>query len=163
MVLRIFVCFSFFKTVSLCSPGCHKLALLHRLASNSQRSTCLCLPSAGIRGVCHHYPVKYLFVCLFVCLFIFNKTTSSDFIVYWPYFKWICPQEHLIVCGKYCFDLLGRCSHFLKFTIIYILCIWAFCLHVYKCTMCSSLVPAETRKGTLSLLALELERTLNHC
>ena len=29
------------------------LALETRLALNSQRSTCLCLPSAGVIGVCH--------------------------------------------------------------------------------------------------------------
>jgi hypothetical protein len=31
-----------------------ELALLTRLASNSQRSTCLCDPSAGIKSVHHH-------------------------------------------------------------------------------------------------------------
>jgi hypothetical protein len=31
-----------------------KMALQTRLASNSQRSTCLCLPSAGIKGFHHH-------------------------------------------------------------------------------------------------------------
>jgi hypothetical protein len=30
--------------VSLCSPGC----------PGTQKSTCLCLPSAGIKGLCHH-------------------------------------------------------------------------------------------------------------
>ena len=31
-----------------------ELTLYTRLATNSQRSTCLCLPSAGIKAVCHH-------------------------------------------------------------------------------------------------------------
>jgi len=35
--------------VSLCSPG-----YVLELAVNSQRSTCLCLPSAEIKGMCHH-------------------------------------------------------------------------------------------------------------
>lgn len=30
-----------------------ELVLLTKLASNSHRSACLCLPHAGIRGVCH--------------------------------------------------------------------------------------------------------------
>jgi hypothetical protein len=32
-----------------------ELTLQTRLASNSQRFTCLCLSSAGIKGVCHHH------------------------------------------------------------------------------------------------------------
>ena len=32
-----------------------------RLSSNSQRSTCLYLPSAGIKGVCHHYSANFNF------------------------------------------------------------------------------------------------------
>ena len=32
-----------------------KLALQTRLASNSLRSSCLCLPSAGIKGMCYHH------------------------------------------------------------------------------------------------------------
>jgi hypothetical protein len=42
-----FFFFSFFffqDRVSLYSPGC----------PGTQKSTCLCLPSAGIKGVCHH-------------------------------------------------------------------------------------------------------------
>ena len=31
-----------------------ELALLTKLTSNSQRSTCFCLPSAGLKGVHHH-------------------------------------------------------------------------------------------------------------
>ncbi|CAH7126810.1 Fcor [Phodopus roborovskii] len=32
------------------------LALYMRLALNSQKSTCLCLLSAGIKGMCHQCP-----------------------------------------------------------------------------------------------------------
>jgi hypothetical protein len=37
-----------------------ELALKTRLVSNSQRSSCLCLPSAGIKGVPHHHLVLLL-------------------------------------------------------------------------------------------------------
>jgi hypothetical protein len=51
----IFVCLSF-KTVYLCiiALAVLQLALQTRLVSNAQRSTCLCLLSARIKGV-HHY------------------------------------------------------------------------------------------------------------
>ncbi|XP_052589853.1 mitochondrial import inner membrane translocase subunit Tim23 isoform X2 [Peromyscus californicus insignis] len=45
--------------VSLCSFAPFlELALETRLASNSQRSAWLCLPSAGIKGVRHHRPAN---------------------------------------------------------------------------------------------------------
>ena len=39
------------------------------MVSNSQRSTCLCLLSAGIKGVCHHHQAVYIFFNIynFVC------------------------------------------------------------------------------------------------
>lgn len=44
-----------FKTEYLCVVlTALELALYTRLVSNSQRSTCLSLPSAGIKGMCHH-------------------------------------------------------------------------------------------------------------
>ena len=47
--------FLFFETGFLCiSMAFLELALLNRLALNSQKSFCLCLQSAGIKGVCHH-------------------------------------------------------------------------------------------------------------
>jgi hypothetical protein len=46
--------FFFFKTGFLCVA----LAVLNSLCRpgwpRTQKSTCLCLPSAGIKGVCHH-------------------------------------------------------------------------------------------------------------
>jgi hypothetical protein len=49
--------FWFFKTGSLCvSLAVCVLALLTRLASNSQRSACLCLSHTGIKGMHHYYP-----------------------------------------------------------------------------------------------------------
>jgi hypothetical protein len=39
--------------VSICNLGCPGICLVDRLALNSPKSKCLCLPSAGIIGV-HH-------------------------------------------------------------------------------------------------------------
>ena len=58
--------------VSLCS-------VVNRLASNSQNSTCLCLPSAGIKGVRHHHRAKFeIFIIQphfwsTLCFLIMNK------------------------------------------------------------------------------------------
>ena len=47
--------FYFFETAFLCATlPVLELALKTRLALNSQRSICFCLPSAGIEGMCHH-------------------------------------------------------------------------------------------------------------
>lgn len=48
------------------------LAVLQtRLALNSKRYACLCLPSTWMKGACHHTRlILVLFVCLFVCLFL---------------------------------------------------------------------------------------------
>ena len=43
------------------------LALQTRLALNSQRSTCLCLLSARIKGVRHHRPGKFVLHCYKYC------------------------------------------------------------------------------------------------
>jgi hypothetical protein len=38
-----------------------------------KKSTCLCLPSAGIKGVCHHCLVKVLFILnLFALLEVYD-------------------------------------------------------------------------------------------
>jgi hypothetical protein len=44
---------------SLCSPGCPGT---HSRSGwpQTQRSPCLCLPSAGIKGVCHHHLADFL-------------------------------------------------------------------------------------------------------
>jgi hypothetical protein len=41
--------------ISLCSPGCPGTHSVDQ-ADLEQKSTCLCLPSAGIKGVHHHCP-----------------------------------------------------------------------------------------------------------
>lgn len=47
--LCCFVCLIFWDSVSLCNPGCPAVGQV-----GSQRSTCLCLPGAGIKDVHHH-------------------------------------------------------------------------------------------------------------
>jgi hypothetical protein len=54
----LFVCFR--DRVSLYSPGCPGTHSVDQ-ADLTQKSTCLCLPSAGIKGVRHH---TWLFFCL---------------------------------------------------------------------------------------------------
>ena len=52
--------YEFFEITSHCiTLAVLELALQTRLASNSQRYDCFCLPSAGIKGVGHH--------CLAIC------------------------------------------------------------------------------------------------
>ena len=61
MVYSVFLFFTF-ETGFLCVAlePVLELALVDqtRLASNSQRSACLWLPSTGIKGVHHHRPAK---------------------------------------------------------------------------------------------------------
>jgi hypothetical protein len=42
--------------VSLCSFGCPGT---HSVDHTGLKSTCLCLPSAGIKGLCHHTRLRY--------------------------------------------------------------------------------------------------------
>ena len=39
-----------------------ELTLQSKLDLNSERSACLCLPSAGTNGVCHHHLARQLFL-----------------------------------------------------------------------------------------------------
>jgi hypothetical protein len=43
--------------VSLCSPGCPGTHFVDQAGLETQKSACLCLPSAGIKGVRHHAQV----------------------------------------------------------------------------------------------------------
>ena len=52
---------------SLCRPGWPQ----------TQKSACLCLPSAGIKGVCHHARPSVHFLIFTVVVFIFPKSSSS--------------------------------------------------------------------------------------
>jgi hypothetical protein len=69
--LPLFLC-KFYLSLSL-ERGSHSIALAvpeltlwTRLVSDSQRSACLCLLSAGIKGVCHHAQLPWLFLVLLV-------------------------------------------------------------------------------------------------
>lgn len=54
--LNIFICLVFQDRLSLCSSGCPEWNLLFKPGSNSQRSTCICLPSTGVKGTHHCHP-----------------------------------------------------------------------------------------------------------
>lgn len=69
--LQVFFLLLFQDRISLCISSCprnHSVIF----PSNSQRSTCLCLPSAGIKGMCHYmaWPIAFC-LFLFVCVFCF--------------------------------------------------------------------------------------------
>ena len=68
-VLGFFVLFLvFWDRISLCSPGVVELALWTWLAPNSQKFTCLCLQSAGTKGMYHHCP-DLICVCTYICMY----------------------------------------------------------------------------------------------
>jgi hypothetical protein len=66
-MLALFCCFvCFFETGFLFSTGC--TGTHTRIGwPETQKSTCLCLPSAGIKGVQHHCPAALWFLITF-CL-----------------------------------------------------------------------------------------------
>ena len=73
-------CFCFFRNrVSLCSPGCPRTNSLCRPGwPRIQKSACLCLPSAGIKGVHHHCPANFkLFYMEFVQFYILASSTEG--------------------------------------------------------------------------------------
>lgn len=49
----LFVCL-FLRQGCLCSLGWPGTRFVDQVGSNSCRSTCLCLPNAGTKGLCHH-------------------------------------------------------------------------------------------------------------
>ncbi|GAB1298665.1 Protein RFT1 homolog [Apodemus speciosus] len=72
--------------VSLCSPGCPGTHSVDQAGLELQKSTCLCLPSAGITGMRHHCPAQQVFLiispvlmrcyCLYVLLLAVNGVTE---------------------------------------------------------------------------------------
>ena len=64
-------CCLFFETGFLCVAlePVLELTLKTRLTSNSQRSACLCLSNAGIKGLHHHHPAASKF---------YNQTTDWE-------------------------------------------------------------------------------------
>jgi hypothetical protein len=61
--------------VSLCSPGCPGTHSVDQAGLELRKSACLCLPSAGIKGMCHHCPAN-----LFLMLEILSKLRLKDLI-----------------------------------------------------------------------------------
>ncbi|EDL31027.1 mCG144799, partial [Mus musculus] len=68
--LFIYLFIYLFETGSYCIALAHlKLIMYTTLASNSQRSICLCLPSDRIKGVYHHaWPDRIVLNCMFILL-----------------------------------------------------------------------------------------------
>jgi hypothetical protein len=54
--LFCFVSFCFQVKVSLCSLVCPGTHSVDQAGLSTQRSACLFLPSAEIKGMCHHHP-----------------------------------------------------------------------------------------------------------
>ena len=63
--LTFYFCLFDWLKISLKLWSCTVLALQTRMASNSQRSACLCLPDAGIKGVHHQCPTTFFFFVIF--------------------------------------------------------------------------------------------------
>ena len=75
--LFIYLFVYLFRQGPVCSPGCLELSVWMRLAMNSQRSSCLCLPSAKIKCPASAFfiVVSCIVDCLcfdFWCLFCFE-------------------------------------------------------------------------------------------
>jgi hypothetical protein len=51
-------CCWFFETGFLCSPGCLGTHFVDQAGLWTQKSACLCLPGAGIKGMCHHAQLR---------------------------------------------------------------------------------------------------------
>lgn len=73
-----FVCVCFPDRVSLCnSLSCPGTLFVDQVTSNSQRSTYLCLPSTGTKGVYHHAQLSGFLFCLFLILIIGHSLVSQ--------------------------------------------------------------------------------------
>ena len=57
----LFVCLFVWDRVSQYTPGCPETHSVRPGWPQTQKSTCLCLPSAGIKGVLHHCPASSSF------------------------------------------------------------------------------------------------------
>ena len=57
LFLSLFVCSQ--DKFSLCSPRCPGTHSVDKMALNSQKSACLCLLNAGIKGKWHHWPACF--------------------------------------------------------------------------------------------------------
>jgi hypothetical protein len=59
--LFVFIFLVFRDRVSLCSPGCPGTHSVDQTGLELKKSACLCLPSAGIKGVRHHARLSLVF------------------------------------------------------------------------------------------------------
>jgi hypothetical protein len=73
---------------SLCRPGWHQ----------TQKSACLCLPSAGIKGVHHHCPARCLFISLCIHLISINDVFGSS--MYTCVHACLCAHSQVHVCAQ---------------------------------------------------------------
>jgi hypothetical protein len=86
----LFVCFVFWDRVSLCSSGCPGT---HSGPGwpQTQRSTCLCLASAGIKGMHHHCLASSFF---HVSLFAIANARTANLWDFWR-LPFLCLLSHL--------------------------------------------------------------------
>ena len=63
LFLSLFVCSQ--DKFSLCSPRCPGTHSVDKMALNSEKSDCLCLLNAGIKGVHHHHCLAFFFFFFF--------------------------------------------------------------------------------------------------
>lgn len=142
--LFLFVClFSFvFRDESLyVAVAVMELILsVFRLASNSKRSSCLCLLSAGIKGV-HYHHLAEIFNVIFVPLIFFLVMTR---------FYYLGLKNNLSVGIKGTVLCTHTYTHSLSPSQI-----WLFCMPVYSCVVvCLCLY--RRQKGSIGYPSLSL-------
>jgi hypothetical protein len=90
----------FWDRVSLCNPGCPGThSVDSRLASNSE-ITCLCLPSARIKGVGHHCPA-FTYINVMALSHRWSRVLTSPAIVVQFFFFFNYNSKHSTTITKY--------------------------------------------------------------
>ena len=77
-ILLLIFCFVFRGRISLCSSGYPRTHYVVSGWLRTQRSACLCFPSAETKGVCHHCLV--FFLSIFKSHFFFSFETGSSYV-----------------------------------------------------------------------------------
>jgi hypothetical protein len=141
--------FFFWDRVSLCSPGCpgtHSVIW-------TQKSTCLCLPSAGIKGVCYHCLeintfVKYLSSWLKFLKFYYPLYAHAMFV----FIMYVCIHDtYMFMFSSYVFmiyvlifwthamymNVYDTCFHdtcvYIHDTYVFMICMFMFSWYVFIC------------------------------